>query len=111
VLCSHRLEELRHLASHVVSLDEGRVTYDGPAEDFLAGRGLAVVEVATGSVEAAGWLQARGFRAGLRGWWVRTLSQAEKRELVPELAHELGRGMSDLRVRDVETVEVSHGGD
>ncbi|MCY1016529.1 ABC transporter ATP-binding protein [Pyxidicoccus sp. MSG2] len=111
VLCSHRLEELRHLASHVVSLDEGRVTYDGPAEDLLAGRGLAVVEVATGSVEAAGWLQARGFRAGLRGWWVRTLSQAEKRELVPELAHALGRGMSDLRVSDVETVEVSHGGD
>ncbi|WP_163996253.1 ABC transporter ATP-binding protein [Pyxidicoccus caerfyrddinensis] len=111
VLCSHRLEELRHLAGHVVSLDDGRVTYDGPAEDFLAGRGLAVVEVATGSAEAAGWLEARGFRTGLRGWWVRTLSQAEKRELVPELAHELGRGMSDLRVRDVETVEVSHGGD
>lgn len=111
VLCSHRVEELRHLAGHVVSLDEGRVTYDGPAEDFLAGRGLAVVEVAAGSVEAAGWLEARGFRTGLRGWWVRTLSQAEKRELVPELARALGSGMSDLRVRDVETVEVSHGGD
>lgn len=111
VLCSHRVEELRHLAGHVVSLDEGRVTYDGPAEDFLAGRGLAVVEVAAGSVEAAGWLEARGFRTGLRGWWVRTLSQAEKRELVPELARALGSGMRDLRVRDVETVEVSHGGD
>lgn len=110
VLCSHRLEELRHLARHVVSLEEGRVTYDGPAGDFLAGRGLAVVEVATGSVEAAGWLQARGFRTGLSGWWVRTLSQAEKRALVPELARELGPRMSDLLVRDVETVEVSHGG-
>lgn len=110
VLCSHRLEELRHLAGHVVSLEEGRVTYDGPAGDFLAGRGLAVVEVATGSREAADWLQARGFRTGLAGWWVRTLSQAEKRELVPELARELGPRMSDLLVRDLETVEVPHGG-
>ncbi|MBZ4415000.1 ATP-binding cassette domain-containing protein [Myxococcus sp. RHSTA-1-4] len=110
VLCSHRLEELRHLAGHVVSLEEGRVTYDGPAGDFLGGRGLAVVEVATTSLEAAGWLQARGFRTGLRGWWVRTLSQAEKRELVPELARELGPRMSDLLVRDLETVEVPHGG-
>lgn len=110
VLCSHRLEELRHLAGHVVSLEEGRVTHDGPAGDFLAGRGLAVVEVATGSREAADWLQARGFRTGLAGWWVRTLSQAEKRELVPELARELGPRMRDLLVRDLETVEVPHGG-
>jgi ABC-2 type transport system ATP-binding protein len=110
VLCSHRLEELRHLAGHVVALEEGRVTHDAPAGDFLAERGLAVVEVATGSVEAAGWLQAHGFRAGPRGWWVRTLSQAEKRELVPELARELGPRLSDLRVRDLEMVEVPHGG-
>lgn len=110
VLCSHRLEELQHLAGHVVSLEEGRVAHDGPAGAFLAGRGLAVVEVATGSEEAAGWLQAHGFRTGLRGWWVRTLSQAEKRELVPEMARELGPRMSDLLVRDLETVEVAHGG-
>lgn len=110
LLCSHRLEELRHLSEHVVSLEEGRVAYDGPAEAFLAGRGRAVVEVATGSVEAAGWLQARGFRTGLRGWWVRTVSQAEKRELVPELTRELGPRLGNLLVRDLESVEVSHGG-
>ena len=110
VLCSHRLEELRHLSEHVVSLEEGRVAYDGPADAFLAGRGRAVVEVATGSAEAAGWLQARGFRTGLRGWWVRTVSQAEKRELVPEMARELGPRMNNLLVRDLESVEVSHGG-
>jgi ABC-2 type transport system ATP-binding protein len=40
VLCSHRLEELRHLADHVVALEEGRVAYDGPAAEFLAGHGL-----------------------------------------------------------------------
>lgn len=39
LLCSHRLEELRHLARHVIALDEGRITWDGPADLFLADAG------------------------------------------------------------------------
>jgi ABC-2 type transport system ATP-binding protein len=57
VLCSHRLEELRHLADYVVALEEGRVAYEGPAVDFLASQGL--VEANPGSVEDAGWLDVR----------------------------------------------------
>lgn len=34
VLCSHRLEEIARLTSHVVALDEGRVAYDGAAESY-----------------------------------------------------------------------------
>ncbi len=30
VLCSHRVDEVRHLVTRVVQLDEGRVTHDGP---------------------------------------------------------------------------------
>jgi ABC-type multidrug transport system ATPase subunit len=111
VLCSHRLEELRHLADHVVALEEGRVAYDGPATDFLAGRGLSVVEVNIGSAEGAGWLEERGFRTGLQGWWVRTVSQAEKLQLIPEVTRELGTRLQNLLVRDLETVEVSRGGE
>lgn len=36
LLCSHRVEELRHLAARVVALEEGRVTFDGPAAEYLA---------------------------------------------------------------------------
>lgn len=36
ILCSHRLEELRHLAGHVVALEEGRVAYDGAAAELGA---------------------------------------------------------------------------
>lgn len=35
-LCSHRVEELRHLAGRVVALEDGRVTFDGPATEYLA---------------------------------------------------------------------------
>ncbi len=35
VLCSHRLEELRALAHHVVAMDDGRIVFDGPAGEFL----------------------------------------------------------------------------
>ena len=36
VLCSHRVEELRQLAAHVVAMDDGRIAFDGPAADYLA---------------------------------------------------------------------------
>jgi ABC-2 type transport system ATP-binding protein len=35
LLCSHRVDELRQLAQHVVAMEEGRVTYDGPAAGYL----------------------------------------------------------------------------
>ncbi len=59
VLCSHRLEELRHLADHVVALEEGRVAYEGRAVDFLASQGLGVVGAARDSVAPSGWLDIR----------------------------------------------------
>jgi ABC-2 type transport system ATP-binding protein len=37
VLCSHRLEEIRHLVHDVVALNEGRVAHSGPAAAWLAG--------------------------------------------------------------------------
>lgn len=36
ILCSHRLEEVRHLATHVVELAEGRVVRNGPVEELLS---------------------------------------------------------------------------
>jgi ABC-type multidrug transport system ATPase subunit len=37
ILCSHRIEELRQLAQEVVSLEEGRVTFQGTAREYLSG--------------------------------------------------------------------------
>ncbi len=107
LLCSHRLEELRHLADHVVALEEGRLAYDGSAAAFLGGRGMSVVEVLPNSAHAADWLQRRGFRTGVQGWWIRTVSQAEKLRLVPEMSEQLSGSLGNLLVRDLESVELS----
>jgi ABC-2 type transport system ATP-binding protein len=45
LLCSHRLEELENLTSHVLALEEGRVTFDGPADTLHDATGKRLVEV------------------------------------------------------------------
>lgn len=42
ILCSHRLEELRQLVDHVLALEGGRVTYQGPAHapDLVSGQSM-----------------------------------------------------------------------
>jgi len=35
LLCSHRLEEIRNLVDHVVSMEEGRIVQEGPTAEFL----------------------------------------------------------------------------
>lgn len=104
LLCSHRLEELRHLADHVVELAEGRVVFDGPIERMLGARGRCLVEVCADDGQAA-WLGERGFRAGAPGWWVRTVTRAEKVQVVPELTAALGPALRDLLVRDLELID------
>ncbi len=43
LLCSHRVEELRHLATRVIALEDGRVTFDGPAAQYLQSAGSPAV--------------------------------------------------------------------
>lgn len=103
LLCSHRLEELRHLAQDVVELADGRVVYDGPIEQLLGGRGMSIVEISADREHAA-WLVERGFRSGAPGWWARTMTRDEKLRAVPELIAALEGGLKDLVVRDLESI-------
>jgi ABC-type multidrug transport system ATPase subunit len=105
ILCSHRLDELRSLVDHVVVLAEGRVTHDGPASAYLAGRLAAVIELRYRGA-APGWLVERGFQPGLGGWWSRAVSPAEKLALVPAALAALGADVEDLVVRDADRLEL-----
>jgi ABC-2 type transport system ATP-binding protein len=105
VLCSHRLDELRALVDHVVALDEGVVTYDGPATAYLTARQGAVIELRHDG-DAGGWLAAHGFARGAGGWWSRAVSHAEKLQLLPAALAALGGTLGDVVVRDTDRLEV-----
>jgi ABC-2 type transport system ATP-binding protein len=105
VLCSHRLEEIRHLVDHVVALDEGRVVYDGSAAGFLARRATSVVEVCMDNGAYADWLADRRFRPKPGGWWVARVPQEEKMALLQSLIETLEGHVENVIVRDVESVD------
>jgi ABC-type multidrug transport system ATPase subunit len=102
LLCSHRLEKVRRLVDRVIPLDEGRVSYDGPAAGFLAASSVGRIEVCAEGGAASGWLEQHGFRPRSGGWWGRTVSQAEKMKILPELTRELDPAIRDLHVRELE---------
>jgi ABC-2 type transport system ATP-binding protein len=110
ILCSHRLEEIRALVDHVVALDDGVLTYQGPAHDYLASRVGTLVEVKVAE-DRGGWLATHGFVAGLGGWWSRGVDREHKIALVPQAAAALGDALVDLVVRDVDLVELQRGRD
>ncbi len=105
VLCSHRLEEIRHLVDHVVLLEEGKLVFDGTTEAFLAGRAASVVELLVAGGAGEPWLRDRGFTAGAGGWWARFATAEEKVHLLPAASAALGPALRDVVVRDVETID------
>lgn len=105
LLSSHRLEELRHLADHVVVLQEGRVVESGPVEALLAGQRLATIQVAA-EESARLWLEGRGFRSAGRGFWLKTVTPAEKLELLSALGG-LGTGLRDVTIRESESLDAA----
>ncbi len=105
ILCSHRLEEIRSLVDHVIALEDGIVVYDGPAAEYLAGRVGTLLEVRYAGADAS-WLRAKGFAAGVDGWWSKSVDRATKLELVPAAMAALGADLADLTVRDVDLVEL-----
>jgi ABC-2 type transport system ATP-binding protein len=101
VLCSHRLSEIRQLVGEVIALAEGAIASRGPVHSYLDATLHSVIEVAA-EAGAAAWLDARGFRRGAGGWWVRTVARAEKIALLGALPETLGADLRDVCVRDAE---------
>ncbi len=105
LLCSHRLEEVRHLVDHVVGLHAGRIAYDGAVGDYLGARSHAVIEVYVACAGHEPWLRDCGFRPGAGRGWARTVSHDEKLDLVRQLSSVLKGDLENLVVRDLDLVE------
>jgi len=110
LLCSHRLEEVRHLVDHVVGLEEGRLAFDGPVAAYLGARSHGVIEVYLRDRAHEPWLRAGGFLPGAGLGWARTVAHDEKLDIVRRVTAALGADLENLVVRDLDLVE-DPGGD
>ena len=111
LLCSHRLEEIRTLVDRVMVLDEGRLAYFGPTEDYLDRMTLSTIDVQLKNGAAHDALAAMGFQPGVAGWWSRTANRAEKLDLVAQLSQDLEGQIVNLLVRDADAVQLEGRGD
>jgi len=111
ILCSHRLEEIRTLVDQVMVLEEGRLAYFGPTEDYLDRMTLSTIDVQMENGVDNERLQRMGFEPGVAGWWSRTATRAEKLELVATLSHDMEGRVLNLLVRDADAVQLDEQGD
>jgi len=111
VLCSHRLEEIRTLVDRVMVLEEGRLAYFGPTEDYLDRMTLSTIDVQLANGAANEALANMGFQPGVAGWWSRTATRSEKLGLVGELSQSFQGQILNLLVRDADAVQLEDQGD
>jgi ABC-type multidrug transport system ATPase subunit len=111
VLCSHRLEEIRTLVDQVMVLEEGRLAYFGPTEDYLDRMTLSTIEVQMKNGVDNETLARMGFQPSVAGWWSRTATRSEKLELIARLSQQLEGQIVNLLVRDADAVQLEAQGD
>jgi ABC-2 type transport system ATP-binding protein len=110
ILCSHRLEEIRTLVDRVMVLEEGRLAYFGPTEDYLDRMTLSTIDVQMKNGVDDAVLARLGFQSGVAGWWSRTATRSEKLELVAQISHDLEGQIANLLVRDADAVQLDDQG-
>jgi ABC-2 type transport system ATP-binding protein len=106
ILCSHRLEEIRTLVDRVMVLEEGRLVYFGPTEDYLDRMTLSTIDVQMRNGASDEALSKLGFQRGVAGWWSRTATRSEKLDLVATLSQDLQGQIVNLLVRDADAVQL-----
>ncbi|MBK9388295.1 MAG: ABC transporter ATP-binding protein [Planctomycetes bacterium] len=105
LLSSHRLEEIRRLVDRVVALEDGAIVWQGAAEDYLAEKATAVIEVRV-ALESAAWLESRGFAPRSGGWWVKAVPAGERASELRTVVKHLNGELIDVTAKDIERLSV-----
>lgn len=99
VLCSHRVDEVRHMVDRVIELRDGKIWRDASIADLLGDLRSSRIEVkAAPACET--FLLDRGFHAIADGRYGGTFRQDEKLELIADLMRLHGDAVSDLSIFD-----------
>ncbi len=106
ILCSHRLEEVRHLVDHVLVLAEGRASYFGPVQEFLSLRALSIIELMVDATAPRQALLDLGFCEGARSLWSATIRHGDKLSVLSGLTQQLGSHLLNLNVRELESIDI-----
>lgn len=107
VLCSHRLEEVRHLVDHVVALQDGKLAWQGPLSEYLRHASHSLIEVRARGNETSAWLANRGFHAGGSGDWARVVDQAGSLPLLRDLLSGLDGKLEGVQMRDLDAIDAA----
>lgn len=99
VLCSHRVDEVRHMVDRVIELRDGKVARDASITDLLGDLRSTRIEVKA-APQAETFLLDRGFQSIADGRFSGTFHQDEKLELIADLMKLHGGHVSDLSIFD-----------
>ena len=108
ILCSHRLEEVRHLVARVVEMQDGQVVADTPVETAAAPLGSAWVEVClqTGQpsvLALAAQLKALGLKGEGQDRMRGQLGAAAQAAALPLLLRHSGAAVASFSVNGAQT--------
>jgi ABC-type multidrug transport system ATPase subunit len=100
VLCSHRVDEVRHMVDRVIELRDGRVSRDASISDLLDDLRSTRIEVKASGAACITFLLDRGFQRIGEGRFGGTFHQAEKLELIGDLLELHNSSVVDLSIFD-----------
>ncbi len=102
VLCSHRVDEIRHLVDRVIELRDGRVARDASVSALMDDVRTSRIEVRTvaGADIVEQWLRDRGFATLAERRFYGSFRQAEKLDILAELLRDHARWIDDLAIFD-----------
>jgi ABC-2 type transport system ATP-binding protein len=108
ILCSHRLEEIRHLIDEIVALEDGSVVDKGPVEVFVSNQGRVAIEfeIEDSISPSDEWLRQHDFEAVSDRRYVAFFPRSQKMDKLEALHTEFGDGLSDLIVNDLQDLQV-----
>lgn len=100
ILCSHRVDEVRHMVDRVIELRDGRIVRDASIADLLGDLRSTRIEVKAIGAACVTFLLDRGFQRVGDGRFSGSFRQDEKLELIADLIHLHGATVSDLSIFD-----------
>jgi ABC-2 type transport system ATP-binding protein len=100
VLCSHRVDEVRHMVDRVIELRDGQLARDASIAALLGDLRSTRIEVKTDSAACARFLLDRGFMNIADGRFSGSFRQDEKLELISDLIRLHNAAVSDLSIFD-----------